>query len=778
MIQPVVKRDKPKLRKSGFRVLFHPFIADGIIGAVVFAVIFVMVFYAVSPKRYELQAGDIPPEPIAAPRDVEDAHATQIRIDQAREQVNDIYTLDQTIAAAVVANIEEIFMGMETVRGKAAEKLSQWEEEQRELQEQQQQEQQQEEPSEEETQNSESTAGTEPTTEAPGEVTQPLTGSEVVTPGEPDYNTLYDSSFIREMQLLLPIQLSADDIHSIIKTEQRDLNQLRQKLSDSLKEMMALGIKQEQLTEFKSNLRDDIQGMAIPNELKLLGTNIGVPRLKANLLYDPDKTTAEKNKAAAGVEKVILKKGQYIVQAGQPVTETQIEMLSELGLLEDEKVDIPLVIGVFLAVLISLSILVIYLIFFERKYLYKPLIILMMGTILCLVVGLTYAAAFFNPYLIPSAMAGILLTVLINARIGIVMNVTMALLAGLITGLQVPSLAMTMVGGMVGISMLKSIQQRSILVWSGIGVSAGNLFTVIAFELLIQGGWRGPIYSSLWGLLSGLLVAVLTLGTLPIWENLFDVVTPIKLVELGNPNQPILKRLLMETPGTYHHSIIVANLAESAAEAIGANGLLARVGSYYHDIGKLERPYFFKENQLSADNPHDRLEPELSKRIITSHATDGLELAKKYKVPVTVQDFILEHHGTTPVVYFFHKAKKQGNPDITLEDFRYPGPRPRSRETAIVMMADTTEAAVRAMTDHSPDKVEELIRKLIREKLDDRQFDDCNLTVRDMNTIVTTFTGVIGGIFHERVKYPSVDLKAEKEKNSDDLAYRQPAEPS
>ena len=194
------------------------------------------------------------------------------------------------------------------------------------------------------------------------------------------------------------------------------------------------------------------------------------------------------------------------------------------------------------------------------------------------------------------------------------------------------------------------------------------------------------------------------------------------------------------------------------------NGLLARVGAYYHDIGKLERPYFFKENQLSVENPHDKLDPELSTRIITSHAADGLELARKYKVPSIIQDFIVEHHGTTPVVYFFHKAKNQGKEEVELEDFRYPGPKPRSRETAIIMLADTVEAAVRAMTDHTPEKVEALIRKLIREKLDDGQFDDCNLTIRDMNTIALTFTSVITGIFHERVKYPTVDLKAERAK--------------
>jgi putative nucleotidyltransferase with HDIG domain len=771
MIRPAaVRRNKPVGKKPFFRFLLHPFFADAVIGLAVFGLIFALVFTAVSPERYELKAGDIPSEPVAAPRDVEDEKATLELMEQARMQVNDIYTLDHTITAGVVAETEEIFAGMELVRNQAEEKLHEWEEEQREQQRREEEQRRQQEQQEEQleqpegrTQSPDNPDGTAEPDES-GQETQEATSSEIP---EPDLNELYNQAFLRDMQQHIPIQLSNDDIRSIILAEQRDLNQLHQKLTETLQEMMGAGIKQEQLAEFKANLRDSIQGMAVSNELKLLGTNIGVPRLKANLLYDRDKTMAEKNKAAESVEKVIYKKGQFIVQAGQPVTESQIDMLSELGLLKDYRVDIPLIAGVALVVLISIAIGVIYLIFYEKELLYQPHLILMSGIILTLVAALAYAAALFNPYLMPSAMAGILLAVLINTRMGMIINIVMALLAGLLSGMQIAPVAMTLAGGMVGIGMLKSIQQRNSLVWAGIGIAGGNLLTIAAYEMLIQGGWLGPLTSSVWGILAGFVAAILTIGTLPIWENLFDVVTPIKLVELGNPNNDILKRLLMETPGTYHHSIIVANLAESAAEAIGANGLLARVGAYYHDVGKLERPYFFKENQLSIDNPHDELEPGLSTKIITSHVTDGLELAKKYKVPAVIQEFITEHHGTTPVVYFFHKARKQENGEPKLEDFRYPGPRPRSRETAIVMLADTAEAAVRSMTEHTPDKVEALIRKLIREKLDDGQFDDCNLTLRDMNTIATTFTGVFSGIFHERVKYPNVNLKEERADKKD-----------
>jgi putative nucleotidyltransferase with HDIG domain len=295
------------------------------------------------------------------------------------------------------------------------------------------------------------------------------------------------------------------------------------------------------------------------------------------------------------------------------------------------------------------------------------------------------------------------------------------------------------------------------------------MLTIMGYEMMVSGNWLSAAKSSFWGIGGGVFASVLALGTLPIWEYLFGIITPIRLIELSNPNQPLLKRLLMEAPGTYHHSIIVANLAESAAEAVGANGILARVGAYYHDIGKLSRPYYFRENQLSSDNPHDRLDPALSASIIISHARDGVKLAQKYKVPKILQDFMLQHHGTTPVIYFYHKSKNNSdNPnDVKLDDFRYAGPKPQSPETAIVMLADTVEAAVRSLPEPTSEKIDELIRRLIKEKLEDGQLDECRLTLKDLDSIATAFKNVICGIFHERVEYPDVDLNEERGKTND-----------
>jgi putative nucleotidyltransferase with HDIG domain len=269
----------------------------------------------------------------------------------------------------------------------------------------------------------------------------------------------------------------------------------------------------------------------------------------------------------------------------------------------------------------------------------------------------------------------------------------------------------------------------------------------------------------------------MTIGLLPFLETAFGITSAVKLVELSNPNQPLLKRLLMETPGTYHHSIMVSNLAEGAADAVGADALLARVGSYYHDIGKIKRPYFFIENQLHQDNPHDKLAPSLSTLIITAHVKDGLELAREYRLPEILRQFIEEHHGTSLVSYFYGKAMENASKDnLEDEDFRYEGPKPQTKETAIVMLADSVEAGVRAMGKVHPGRIEGCVRRLIKEKLEDGQLEECNLTFGELEVIAKAFIRILSGIFHNRIEYPDYILKEmERRKPSNGAGNKQSA---
>jgi putative nucleotidyltransferase with HDIG domain len=288
-------------------------------------------------------------------------------------------------------------------------------------------------------------------------------------------------------------------------------------------------------------------------------------------------------------------------------------------------------------------------------------------------------------------------------------------------------------------------------------VGAANAVAIVGMGLA-EGRELYPaaVVAGAWGVAGGLLAGVAAIGVLPFVEQLFGLVTPIKLLELGNPAHPLLRRLQLEAPGTYHHSIMVSNLAEAAAEAVGADALLARIGTYYHDIGKLRRPAFFVENQLGIDNPHEKMTPSLSALTVAAHVRDGLELAREYGLPPVIQEFIAQHHGTTRLTYFHHQALERGDA-VDEATFRYEGPRPQRREVAIVMLADAVEAAVRSLTRPTPDRLEETVRRIVREKLEDGQLDECGLTFRDLDRIVGAFVRILSGMLHPRLEYPDLE---------------------
>ena len=409
MSPTALHRNKPVRPAGTFHFLSHPYFWDSLIALLTFFLIFLLIVACLTPERYELKAGDIPAKPIAAPRDIADEKATRERMKHAREGVNDIYTLDQTITKDVVSGIDAMFQGMDPAREAASNKAKKWDELRENSIKAWEESQRQD------LESVQTTDEPQPT---------PL-------PEKPSDSQLYDEAFFQEVQKMFPVQLSKDDILIVVKADPKDLDRLKQELTDTVRDMLKTGIKQEQLSGFKVDLREAVQEMEIPDELKPLGITIGISQLKANLLYDPEKTQEEKQKAADNVEEVVYKKGQFIAQAGQPVTKDQIILLAELGLLKDDKVDAPLFAGIALSVFSCLALSAFYLIYFEKELLQKPLILLMISTILCLVLGVTYFTSRLNFYLIPAAMAGMLLTVLLNARIGIVFNMITALLVGL-----------------------------------------------------------------------------------------------------------------------------------------------------------------------------------------------------------------------------------------------------------------------------------------------------------------------------------------------------------
>ena len=486
--------------------------------------------------------------------------------------------------------------------------------------------------------------------------------------------------------------------------------------------------------------------------------------VKPNLFYDNEKTEEAQQEAAKNVTPVVYKKNQTIVEEGKPITEAQIQALDELGLLNNSKFNISLY--------LALAIMVIIVMYIQNRYLKKyykdiynnssKLIMINIITIMTIVFARVFSIA--SPYLIPLACTPILLTLLLNYRISLVVSITNIILMAVAVSFNIEIIILAIVSVIVGATFLKKMQQRNDIVYSCIYIAILNGVMTLSISALVTSNLKEILLDTAFILVGSLLSGILSTGLLPFFESMFDIVTNVKLLELSNPNNPLLKKLLMDAPGTYHHSVIVANLAEVATEAVGGNALLARIGAYYHDIGKTKKPYFFKENQLGKENPHDDITPELSKLLIISHVKDGLELAREYKLPKVIQDFIPTHHGKTLVKYFYLTAKNNAeNPDdIKEEDYMYPGPKPKTKEQCILMLADSVEAAVRSISNPTKEKIENMVDNIVKDKLSSGQLDDSQLTISDVKKIKKCFLKTLNGIYHERIEYPKDERKTVK----------------
>jgi putative nucleotidyltransferase with HDIG domain len=366
-----------------------------------------------------------------------------------------------------------------------------------------------------------------------------------------------------------------------------------------------------------------------------------------------------------------------------------------------------------------------------------------------------------SPYLLPLPAAAMLLKIFVNPMVAIGTTAVMAILGGVAHGSSGLGPVIVGVGtSLAAVFAVPRIRQRSDLARAGLiaGLFGAALTIVIG---MISGGhpmlW-GP--HALWAVIGGVGSAVLAVGILPYLEGLFGITTTFKLMELANPSQPLLRYLLMKAPGTYHHSILVGNLGEAAAEAVGADPLLVRVGAYYHDIGKTKRPYFFIENQMGMENAHEKISPHLSALVIQAHVKEGLEIAKEYALPPDVTRFVSTHHGKSCIAYFYHQAcEAEGSDHVEEDHFRYPGPRPNTKEEAIVMLADACEATVRTLKNPTPEQIEETIRRLINKRLNDGELTEAPLTLAEIEVIAQTFLKIVQGLYHQRIEYPDQLMK-------------------
>lgn len=520
---------------------------------------------------------------------------------------------------------------------------------------------------------------------------------------------------------------------------------------------------EQDLKEAKKEYKDFISSSDLSDSEKAIALNF-VNVVGPNFFYDKEKTDELIKETLKQVPPVMIKKNQIVVSEGEPVTAHQLELLGTLGLLSDS--------ASALYIYIALGVLVIIVMYLQYGYIHKyyPAInkefskIVMISILNVFPVILARLFGMMSNYIIPLACMPMLITLLLNYKISLVFSMLNVILIGGAVGFNPNIIILAILNVVLGGTLLRKMQQRNDILYSSITVAVLSSILTFSVGTLTTNNFMEILADSTFAAAGAILSGILTIGVLPFFESTFDIVTNAKLLELSNPNNPLLKKLLMEAPGTYHHSILVANLAELAAEQVGGNPLLARIGAYYHDVGKTKRPYFFRENQFGKKNPHDRLKPEVSSKIIISHVKEGSELAKEYNLPKTIHDFIVTHHGETLVKYFYLTVKNNSeNPEeVKEEDFKYPGPKPMSKEQGIVMLADSTEAAVRSINEPTEEKIEKMVNNIIDDKLASGQLDNCDLTLRDISKIKKCFLKALNGIHHERIEYPDDNKKEKK----------------
>lgn len=558
------------------------------------------------------------------------------------------------------------------------------------------------------------------------------------------------------------VKLGESDYNAILGQTEQTIALLESNIYETINQVMNTGIKEEEIEYEKNNINKTFKNFEnLPEDLKTTGANIVNNTIKPNRTIDIETTQQNLEEAVSHVEEVVIKEGQIIVERGQRIDEKSYNLIKKTGLIkENNGIDYKVIIGAIILI-ISVEIISIgYLYIFDKKVFYNTKLLGVVSIIIMAVILMSQLLSTISGYLIPISIATMLISIMVNPKFAILVNVILSILVGISTSSEVSVMAVSLLGGIGGAFASVNTQQRYNIIVTGFIVSGINVITILGFGLVENLEFNEFIRRIMYGFTNGIFSSIVAIGSLPLWESIFGILTPLKLLELSNPNQPLLKRLLLEAPGTYHHSVLVGNLSEAAAEVVGADTLLTRVGAYYHDVGKLKRPYFFKENQVMGDNPHDKMNANLSTLVITSHAKDGLDLAKSYKIPKEVTDIIVQHHGTTLVAFFYHKALNEAENEGEIEEdrFRYEGPKPQTKEAAIIMLADSVEAAVRSMSAPNKGKIEVMVRNIIKAKLNDSQLDECSLTLGDLNNIGTAFTNVMMGIYHQRIEYPQLDL--------------------
>ncbi|WP_349407871.1 HD family phosphohydrolase [Pseudalkalibacillus sp. SCS-8] len=589
---------------------------------------------------------------------------------------------------------------------------------------------------------------------------------------DPDEEQARLKKQITELKAGLPGFIASDltdnALRTFLQAKSSDVAFAKELATNTINKVMEQPITVDKINDVKEEVDPHILKSAkLPDHLKPALISITSSAITSNYTFDAEMTKKRKDEVVKEVEPVYIREGEIIVEKGAKVDNDALYKLELVGLLKGDIDPYPYI-GLGLLVFLLTAFMIYFLkdlIAGKNKENLKIILYVLLFSLTMVLVKLVSLLSGFYPsvaFIIPVAFGTMMIKMLIDEQTAIISSIVFAICGSLIFNENTTSPfnftfgTYILISSLAGVVFLGKRNVKTNILKTGIYVAIVNATVVLLILALTNGHF--DLISIVWqvgfSLLSGFLSAVLTLGLLPFFEAGFGILTSMKLIELSSPNHPLLRKLLMETPGTYHHSVVVANLAEAACEAVGANGLLARVGAYYHDLGKTKRPHFFIENQLNIENPHDKISPQLSKTIIIAHPYDGAEMLREYKLPEEIVDIAEQHHGTTLLKYFYHKAMQQSDKQIEESDFRYPGPKAQTKEVAILGIADAVEAAVRSMPKPTPVKIESLVRKIIADRLEDGQFNECSITLQELETVTITICETLNGMFHSRIEYP------------------------
>lgn len=694
-----------------------------------FSIILIAILYLVSvflpvltamPPEVSLNAGDICSETITATKEIEDTVATQLLREEAMQKVEPIYVLDDTVLKSVTDNIKNDFEAVKKVR-LAAEEIY-----------------------------------------LKGEDPDGALG--ITVPADVDWKKYLSSAEKNKIKELCPAYFTEAELYIACSYSANSLNKARDGITGIVEDVMEDGVPSNSIESALNNIRLEALAASYDKDMLTVAYTIVQNNIKANLIYDSVATDDAKKSAADAVKPVMYQRGQNIVQQGEVITENHIAMIAAMGLSIGDNAFLSRFIQTLLicTVLFAAVFTIIYRIDSEMFENRKNMLCLVLLTIMTMVIAALVKN--IDGRILPTYIAIILAMVLFKKQTVIVYSVFVSIvtafcLAGSVEYIFAERIYISVLSGILGgwmmILLFNRREIRSSYVIAGCIGGAVGAAIALAYAMFSGTGFAGIVKYIIIMIGSGLISGIASIGILPLMENAFSLVTPSRLLELSNPSMPVLKQLMIEAPGTYHHSLIVANLAEAACTEIGANGLLARAAAYYHDIGKLKNPYMFTENQ-QGQNPHADMAPETSAAVIMDHVTSGVKYAEKRNLPTEIIDIIRQHHGTTTAGFFLQKARQEDE-NVSEELFMYKGPKPQTAEAAVVMLADVVEAAVRSTQPETDEAQSALIEKLIKHRRDEGQLDEAPLTFRDITKIQKVFEAELRNANHTRIKYPEAE---------------------